>query len=145
MTTIALVSCVKSKRSEASPASDLYTSPLFKGLSAYATAKSDAWYVISAKYGLVRPNQILEPYELTLNQMPRAKQREWATRVWAQISVVLPPAAHVIVLAGANYRRDLVPLLRHHGFAVSIPFEGLSFGRQLARLKALSQSGFRDD
>jgi cytoplasmic iron level regulating protein YaaA (DUF328/UPF0246 family) len=144
-TTIALVSCVKSKQSVPAPAGELYTSALFKGLRSYALANSDAWYILSAEHGLLKPDRIIEPYERTLNRMPRAEQAQWAARVWNQLRPVLAPNTRVILLAGTNYRRDLVPLLRGHGCEISIPFEGLSFGRQLARLKALSETGFRDD
>ena len=142
---IALVSCVKSKQSGPAPASELYMSPLFKGLRSYARANADAWYILSAKHGLLSPDAIIHPYEQTLNTMPRTERTAWAARVWEQLLPVLPPNVHVIVLAGASYRRDLVPRLRRHGVDVSIPFEGLSFGRQLARLKELSETGFRDD
>jgi hypothetical protein len=76
--------------------------------------------------------------------MSRAEQARWAERVWGQLSALLPANARVIVLAGTNYRRDLVPLLAQHGFDVSIPLEGLSFGRQLARLNQLAAAGFPD-
>jgi hypothetical protein len=36
-----------------------------------------------------------------------------------------------------RYRENLTPFLRDHGFSVSIPLGGLSFGRQLQRLKQL--------
>jgi cytoplasmic iron level regulating protein YaaA (DUF328/UPF0246 family) len=106
-TTIALVSCVKSKQPVPAPAAELYNSPLFARLRAYATAKADAWYILSAEYGLVRPAEVIRPYERTLNRMSRAEQARWAERVWGQLSALLPANARVIVLAGTNYRRDL--------------------------------------
>ena len=50
---VALVSCVKSRRPEPAPARDLYTSPLFRAMRRYAESHADAWYILSAKHGLV--------------------------------------------------------------------------------------------
>jgi hypothetical protein len=135
---IALVSCVKSKQPSPAPAKDLYTSPLFRGTRAFAEANADAWYILSAEHGLLHPDQVIAPYERTLNKMGKAARQEWAERVQGQLAAVLPPRAEVIVLAGERYREGLVPFLENRGYQVSIPLEGLPFGRQLQRLKELA-------
>ena len=134
-TRVALVSCVKAKRTSAAPASDLYTSQLFRALRAYAIAHADAWYVLSAEHGLLRPDQLVAPYERTLNAMPKHDRVAWAERVQQQLLEVLPMGAAVILLAGVRYREGLVPFLREHGFAISVPLEGLGIGKQLQKLK----------
>lgn len=140
-TRIALVSCVKSKQPTPAPARDLYTSTLFRGLRAYAEHVADRWYILSAEHGLVRPDQVLEPYEKTLNHMRRADRDRWAARVREQLVDVLPAGADVIVLAGQRYREGLVPFLEERGHTVSIPLEGLPFGKQLRFLQ--EQNGRR--
>jgi len=135
---IALVSCVKSKRSTPAPAKDLYTSPLFCGLRKYAESNADVWYILSAEHGLLSPDQVIAPYERTLNTMGKVARQRWAADVQAQLIATLPHKAEVIILAGERYRKDLVPFLRERGHAVDIPLEGLSFGRQLQRLGELS-------
>jgi hypothetical protein len=135
---IALVSCVKSKQPSPAPAKDLYTSALFRGMRVFAEANADAWYILSAEHGLLAPDQVTAPYERTLNKMGKAARQEWAERVQRQLETVLPARAEVIILAGERYREGLVPFLRSRGYAVSIPLEGLPFGRQLQRLKELS-------
>lgn len=136
---IALVSCVRSKQASAAPAEDLYTSVLFRGLRRYAKTNAQAWYILSAEHGLLTPSRVIAPYERTLNTMRMADRLEWAARVQGQLLQVLPPRAEVILLAGQRYREKLVPFLRDRGFCVSVPLAGLSFGRQLQRLKELAQ------
>lgn len=136
MARIALVSCVKSKRSTATRAADLYTSPLFRGLREYAERVSDEWYILSAEHGLVHPDRVLAPYERTLNSMRKAERQAWAENVRSRLLEVLPPGADVVILAGARYREGLIPFLELKGFPVSVPLEGLSFGRQLQWLAA---------
>ena len=134
---IALVSCVKSKRAVPAPARDLYESPLFRGLRGYAEKHADTWFILSAQHGLVDPARILEPYERTLNRLGKAERLRWAARVQRQLLEVLPPGTEIVVLAGVRYRENLVPFLRDRGFSLTIPLEGLSFGKQLQHLKSL--------
>ena len=128
---VALVSCVKTKRSTPHPAKELYTSPLFLGLRQYAETHSEAWFILSAKYGLVDPERVLAPYEQTLNKMSVYERRRWAEDVKGELARVLPPGAEVIVLAGERYRENLLPFLEERGHPVTVPLEGMPFGRQL--------------
>ena len=130
-TRIALVSCVKEKRASPAPARDLYVSTLFRGLRRYAEAHADAWYVLSAEHGVLKPDQVVAPYEKTLNKMPKRERQAWAAHVQKQLLGLLPPASNVILLAGARYREDIEPFLRGHGFSVTIPLEGKRLGEQL--------------
>ena len=136
---IALVSCVKQKRSSAAPARDLYVSELFRGLRRYAEARADTWYILSAEHGLLRPDQVVSPYERTLSTMRRPERLAWAARVQRQLLEVLPPSAHVILLAGARYRETIEPFLRGKGYEVSVPLEGMALGKQLQYLKGIAR------
>lgn len=137
---IALVSCVKAKLSVPAPARELYTSPLFRGLRRYAMDQADAWFILSAEYGLLHPDQVVAPYERTLIGMPSIDRRRWEERVLAQLLPALPSAAEVLILAGKPYRDYLEPVLREHGCLVSIPMEGLAIGKQLQFLKRCQDS-----
>lgn len=139
---IALVSCVKSKQSVPARALDLYTSPLFRALRGYAEHQADEWFILSAQYGLVHPDQKIAPYEKTLNTMRKNERAVWAEKVMDELTKKLPRKAEIIFLAGVRYREDLVPLLRDRGYTVSVPLGGLSFGRQLQRLKELKAHGY---
>lgn len=137
-TRIALVSCVKSKRPLPAAARDLYTSTLFQALRRYAERHADAWYILSAEHGLLQPEQVITPYERTLNNMTKGERQAWAAGVMKMLPEVLRPGAEVIILAGVRYRKDLVPFLEQRGFSVRIPLEGLRFGEQLQRLNELT-------
>jgi cytoplasmic iron level regulating protein YaaA (DUF328/UPF0246 family) len=141
---VVLVSCVKSKQATPTAAADLYTSPLFCSFRRYAEANADSWYILSAEHGLLRPNQVVAPYERTLNKMLKADRTAWAKRVQQQLLQVLPSGAEVVVLAGERYREGVVPFLREHGFPVKIPLQGLSFGRQRQRLNEMEARGYAE-
>ena len=136
---VALVSCVKQKRNSAAPARDLYLSQLFRGLRRYAETHADAWYILSAEHGVLHPEQVVEPYERTLNTMPKRERITWAERVQQQLIELLPADAEVILLAGLRYREEIEPFLRQRGFPVSVPLAGLKIGKQLQRLKQVAE------
>ena len=61
MQTVALVSCVSMKRSTPCQARDLYVSPWFLKARAYVEAGKSPWFILSAEYGLVRPDRVVAP------------------------------------------------------------------------------------
>ena len=111
--TIALVSCVKQKQSVPAPARDLYTSALFSKARRYAESHAGRWFILSAKYGLVAPDQVIDPYEQTLNTMAARERREWARRVHGQMwgARMLRPGVRFVWLAGAAYQNELSKLI----------------------------------
>jgi hypothetical protein len=132
---IVLVSCVKSKSTISMPAKDLYISDLFKKSSAYAKLIGDSWYILSAKYGLLSPDQVIEPYEKTLNKMGVEERKSWAKNVMSDLAKIVTPGDEVVFLAGVKYRKNLIQPLKKMGSKISVPMEGLSFGNQLKWLK----------
>jgi hypothetical protein len=73
-----IVSCVSLKRPEPALAKDLYISPWFRLARSYVEATGCPWFILSAKYGLVAPDQTLAPYQQTLNKMSVLERREWS-------------------------------------------------------------------
>ncbi len=127
---IYLVSCVKTKRSAPALARDLYTSDWFNKARAYVTKMGQPWFVLSANYGLAHPDQVIAPYDLTLNTMSVANRCQWASRVLTQLKPHLNGIGSVGLLASQPYREFLEPSLRSRGLVVSVPMEGLRIGEQ---------------
>jgi len=131
MTNIGLVSCVGAKRTGRVPAADLYTSPWFRKAKQYVTTRCERWYILSAKYGLLCPDELVEPYERTLNNMPQVERRAWASTVSDRLRALLGHDDRLTILAGVRYREFLLPLLSEGGHKIVVPMEGLTIGRQL--------------
>ena len=128
---ICLVSCVGQKQVIAAPAKDLYRSNWFIKARAYAEGVSSQWFILSAKYGLVQPDDVILPYEQTLNRMAISDRRNWAHVVQKQMDQRMPNAVLIIVLAGERYREFLMDYLRHRALTVEVPMAGLRIGEQL--------------
>jgi hypothetical protein len=132
--TVYLVSCVGEKRPVPTLAKDLYTSSWFKKARHYAEWSGNPWFILSAEHGLVSPDQVLAPYEKTLNTMPIAERRKWAQRVSSQLEEVVPRMERAVFLAGQRYREFVADHLRKRNILVEIPMQGLRIGEQLSWL-----------
>src|SRR5947208_14296482 len=93
---VGLVGCVKLKRDHATPAADLYISALFAGRGRWVAQTCDRWFILSAKHGLVAPEQVLEPYDETLTAKSRSERRTWSQSVIADLR------SHVADLSGCT-------------------------------------------
>ena len=125
-----LVSCVGKKREYAMPAKDLYASEWFVRARGHVERNGGRWFILSAKFGLVAPEQCIEPYEQTLNAMAIAERRTWAQHVRMQMDALLPTGGRCVVLAGQRYREFLMDYLSAR-FTTDVPMVGLAIGQQL--------------
>lgn len=116
------------------PAKDLYTSSWFTKARRYAEGTGCPWFILSAEHGLVSPDQVLAPYEKTLNTMPIAERRKWAERVAAQLKEMSPQMEIAVFLAGQRYREFLSDHLQSRNVVVEVPMQGLRIGEQLSWL-----------
>jgi hypothetical protein len=131
---VALVGCVKTKRSHAAQARDLYVSPLFLGRRAAIEGRVDSCFILSAEHGLVEPSQLIEPYEKSLASLTSQERRMWSANVISALQTKLGTLGgyRFEIHAGAKYfSSGLAEGLRAFGADVVIPTEGMSQGRQL--------------
>jgi hypothetical protein len=128
-----LIACASGKRGYPCRAADLYQSDLFRKSLQYAEAlRPDSIFILSAKHGLLPPEEEIEPYDLTLNRMSAVDRRTWAERVLRKLAEVGDlEEDRFTFLAGSRYREHLLPRIRHG----DVPMAGLTIGRQLKFLK----------
>jgi hypothetical protein len=92
----------------------------------------DTIYILSAKYGLVELDQVISPYEQTLNTMRSKEVESWARGVAKQLEGKVDfRNDEITFLAGERYRKFLLPLFTN----TSVPLQGLGIGKQLGWLK----------
>jgi hypothetical protein len=125
---IGLISCVKTKLDKPAKAKDLYISDLFKKQYLYSIRNYDLTFVLSAKHGLLELDEVIKPYELTLNSFTEKEKKIWAYRVIKQLKAKTDIKNDVYYIhAGINYRKYIIQKLKNY----HIPLKGLSFGEQL--------------
>jgi Family of unknown function (DUF6884) len=74
---VVLIGCVQAKRAVACPAAELFASPLFEGRRRYAVASGLPWYILSAKFGLLAPEDVIGPYDVYLADQSPAYRKAW--------------------------------------------------------------------
>jgi hypothetical protein len=128
--TIYLVSCVSGKGPVPAPARELYTSQWFALTRRFVEQTRSPWFILSAEHGLIGADQVIAPYERTLNTMGVEARRAWARGVIEKMETALPAADRCVVLAGERYRENLMDYLRTR-YTVEVPMQGLAIGQQL--------------
>ena len=125
-----LIQCTKSKRDEAAAARDLYDdSDYYCKMRAYALARDQPWFILSAKHGLLRPRERVEPYDdfgLSEDQCKEIAQ-----------SLASMCVTEVELIAGSKYSNPLTPELERYGIEVIERCRGLKIGSRMARLSEL--------
>ena len=99
-------------------------STLFKKAIKYIEQQDyDDWFVLSAKYGLLSQQDVIDPYDLTLNTMKVAERKEWSELVLRQIENMQLDIDQIDFYAGAKYREYLIPALEEKGIVVMCRFK----------------------
>ncbi len=131
---VILIGCVRTKRVTACPAAELFASPLFEGRRRYAVATGVPWYILSAKFGLLAPQDVIGPYDVYLADQSPAYRKAWGEFVTAQLEQRHPELRGVTigVHAGAAYVEPLRAPLAARGAELTTPLEHLRQGEQLA-------------
>lgn len=130
---IVFLSCVKSKQNKRCAAKDMYASDLFKKSLEYARQLHPRMiYILSAKYGLLELEDVIDPYELTLNTMTQNQQRVWAYKVIKQCQQKnIDFAERAIFLCGNNYRKYVMKQFQR----AEAPLKNMGIGKQLQYYK----------
>lgn len=130
---IALVSCSKSKQNYTCAASKMYKpSKLFYLSYEYAKQNADMVYILSAKYGLLKENDIIDPYNITLSRLSYVQKKAWAEHVISQLREECDLVQdEFVILTGREYYQLLLPSLLHY----HLPLDHMPLGKRVAYLK----------
>lgn len=135
MTTTAIIQCGSKKLDVASPAKDLYVGALFKMARRVAEANYDRWFIVSARHGIIAPDDIIEPYDLVLDVMTSIGREMWRSKVRGQIRRLHIEGA--TVLAAKAYCRPF------EGMGATFPLDGTSlFDRMKLMRQAIEEGSF---
>lgn len=102
---VALIACSSKKAPTKREACKLYQGELFKKSVLYCKQRNIKYFILSAKYGLISPDQIISPYNLSLNNMNKTEKKNWYMKVNKQLYD--EGIEEAIILAGKNYHEGL--------------------------------------
>lgn len=143
---VVLVEESRQQSDQAAPAEDLFTGEVFVRARTYARATGAPWFVLSAEYGLLSPDQVVGPYERSMATVSTAYREAWGPWVLARLETLAGPLrrlrieVHAVSLAASEgVRRQLLG----SGAVVLEPLRGLSAPDRIAWYDQLSGAGPR--
>ena len=163
---LVLIACSKTKsfknEGETIVAGAAYCSPLFQKSKQWAELRGYPYAIISAKYGLIFPDEEIQDYDLTLNELNKKQLENWKKnvskqieeydkRAWPQDGDILESWEDdptIIALAGKAYTDNLQDALPYI-IDIEEPLKGLQVGERLSKLNEMNKdwkdSGFGFD
>ena len=132
---IVFLQCGKKKLSKGMhPASEIYTSELFKTSLAYARklTTDENIRILSGKFGVLRLDDVIEPYNVTLKTMTNAQRERWGHYVMGQLrSQGITSDRPAIFLTGELYEKFVKDYFQHS----ENPLRGLGLGYRMQYMK----------
>ena len=131
---IIFIGCGKSKNTKKCKAESMYLGNYFKTCLEYAKflkGPNDSIYILSANYGVLPLDTVIEPYNKTLNTFSESQYNEWLNIVKNQLNLMnISCFEKVMFLCGKNYYKGLinyfndyiVPLSSYSGMGYQIKF-----------------------
>lgn len=124
---IILIGCGRHKKRSPTRAGDLYTSSRFNVSKEIAANIGGRYFVLSAKHGLLEPDQVVEPYDVDISSLNEQEVIDWSEGVMGSIAKAAPNST-VTVLAEEQYVLPLIECNLRLGFNLKLeaPFVGLA-------------------
>lgn len=138
---IVLVGCSGSKASVPTRAADLFTGTAFRKARDLALRSEKPWHVLSAKFGLLDPEEVVAPYDVYLGHQSSRYRTAWGAWVVAQLGQRHDLSGAVVeVHAGRAYTEPLLAPLAAAGATLVEPLAGLRQGERLAWYNGVRQA-----
>lgn len=106
---LVIVSCTKKKLDTPAPAFRLYQGDIFKKAHKWVKIHNLHELIISAKYGLVEPENRLKPYDMRLSSMKQARSLQ--LKVLPKLRKKIVKYEAVILILGNIYLEVLGPII----------------------------------
>lgn len=128
------ISCGKKKQESMCRAIDMYIGNYFKAEANAAEALGGKIWILSAKYGLLSPNDVIAPYNLRLSWLSATQRKIWANNVVEQMKQAgIDFNEQAVFLCGNDYSKLLVDK-----FANKKTLTARSMSDRIAKLKQIT-------
>jgi len=137
MKQIVILSCTAKKKSYPCSAAEMYSaSQYFVKAYQYAKLIGDEIFILSTKYGLLYQDEVIDPYDETLNNKTENEKSEWAKSVIEKLrSLTDIQNDNFTLIMGRTYYEQIIPQLAHY----AIPLKGKNLNLWIPSLNKLIQ------
>lgn len=123
---IMLISCGKNKLKTKAKAIDLYVGTTFKMKKNHAIKYADDFFILSAKHGLLKKEDVIEPYECSLLKQSKKYVLDYSNKVIEQIKKNIPEGSIIEFHTPDIYWKYIYENLKN--YECLFPVKGLSQG-----------------
>jgi hypothetical protein len=122
---VALIGSSGATADEPRAAGELFRSDGFARSREHARHSRLPWFVLSAKHGLLDPDEVISPHEIQIDDQPTAYRTAWGEWVVAQLADRLQLDGVVVeVHGGVDFAQPLRQPLTRRGAVLEIPLPG---------------------
>ncbi|WP_339948795.1 DUF6884 domain-containing protein [uncultured Albimonas sp.] len=116
------------------PAAELYDGLWFRSARGRAERDGDAWFILSARHGLLHPETRVQPYADRLEGCSAVARRAWIALATERMERMLPEAGRVVALCDRGPPPELLRWLRVRYPEVETPLAGLNIAAQVLHM-----------
>jgi hypothetical protein len=133
--TLAIIPCTSQKADEPGPARDVWTGVHFQLTLMHAEEFYDRTVIMSFKYGLITPDDLIEPYDMNIHKEPLKVRVQWKRmmmqHIQREMSGELDPKPGIVGLYVGGIDVDwLYKAFTGRGARVIQPWKGLGTGQR---------------
>jgi hypothetical protein len=133
---VAIIPCTNQKSDVAGPAREVWAGAHFQLVLAHAEIHFDWTYVMSYKYGLITPDQLIEPYDLNIKNAAMREKLEWWLKLRTHIAEAAATKPRIVGVFTGNFERDrfIREWVRNGVRNVLVPWQGLGIGQRIQQV-----------
>lgn len=121
MKRVALIACVKEKKDYSCAAIEMYEGLFPSWLQHSKRLKAEQFYILSGKYGLLKPDDIIEPYDFNLNHATKEYLNEWNDKVLKRLNELENiTECEFLIYTNSTYMEELIKVLPFYTIPLSI-------------------------
>lgn len=120
---VIICSCSKQKLSNPAPAKYLYQGVLFKKIKKLAQYKKLDFRILSAKYGILNPNELIKPYDKTIKS--KRDIINLRKKIMSAVKKIETDYSLIILIMGKKYRMVFEPFLNNPKYKMIYDSRGI--------------------
>lgn len=148
---VALVMCSDAKMQTQGQAKQVYRGKLARKSLSWAASNCDHAFFLSASLGLVDPNEVIQPYNLSIRTLSSVQKKLWSLSVVSSLVSVFPDSHNyrLLALTSKHYTSPLRGIAEAVGFSWYSPFTNLGIWKMFEMLdhplcEVLVMSGYKN-
>jgi hypothetical protein len=129
---VAIITCGSDKQYKKCPAKEMYIGSLFVASRKYVeSVYGNNYCILSAKYHLLHPDDIIEPYDMFLGKFKKEEKQEWWRITSNMLLEEFSENTEYEFYAGKDYIEGILPVLDKAGRKYNCYLNDLGMGYKI--------------